>query len=294
MQAARPTAPSDDELAARARTGNQEAFAALYDRYFPGVFDLAVRVVRNRETAANVVQMTFATAWSALRAQGPAESVKASLYTVARDYAIDELRKSKRGGSRLPAEAYREGIDFTRVDANRVAETPVLADKELLEVTWDAAEAQSPEEYSLLDLHVRRGLKADDLAVPLGMKAAAVDARLRHLVDGFDDSVRTALLARRGQQDSPEVEGLASRLSDYSIAGVRSAVETDPGESHDTEETRAPDVSPTEILKSFAPVPPTPGLHWQIWRGVDPDAEEEDRPVRARRARRWFPWRRST
>ena len=292
MQAARPTAPSDDELAARARTGNQEAFAALYDRYFLGVFDLALRVGRNRDTAADVVRRTFATVWSELRARRPAESVKASSYTVARDCAIDELRKKRRRGGRRPAEMHREGIDFTWIDASRSLETPELADKELLEVVWDAAEALSPEEYSLLDLHVRRGLEATDLARHLGLSATTVDARLAHLLDAFGDSARTALLARRGRCDCAELEALVSWLGgDHVTAAVRRAVATHARDCHQCQESKRRYVPPERILRSFALVPPTPGLHWQIWREVDPHAE--DRAAPARRARRWFSWQRS-
>ncbi len=53
---------SDAELAAAAATGNQAAFAGIYDRYADRLHDFCVGMVRDREAAADCVQDTFVTA----------------------------------------------------------------------------------------------------------------------------------------------------------------------------------------------------------------------------------------
>ena len=59
--------PHDEaELVDRARQGDQEAFAALVRDHQHGVFTLALRIVGNRETAADVAQDAFVRAWRAL------------------------------------------------------------------------------------------------------------------------------------------------------------------------------------------------------------------------------------
>ena len=87
---------ADRELIARAGHGNRDAFGALYERHFHGLYDFALRIVRDADLAADVVQSTFVKAWDAALQQKGVESVKAWLYTIAHNLAIDELRLRKR------------------------------------------------------------------------------------------------------------------------------------------------------------------------------------------------------
>lgn len=208
--AAHPATPLDEELAARTKIGDQEAFAALYDRHFQGIFDFALRVVRDRDAAADVVQNTFTKAWRVFRERDPADNVRAWLYTVARNCAIDELRHRKRFGGSSPD---GEGLDFTQIKADRLSEpSEVLFDRELVELVWDSAAALSPEDYSLLDLHIRRELSADELAEQLGLNKGAVYTRLSRLRDSFEEAVTTKLLVSRGRRDCAELDSMLSEL----------------------------------------------------------------------------------
>src|SRR4051812_594193 len=49
---------------ARPAPSPDAGFAALYERHFRGIHDFAARMVRDRDLAADVVQATFARAWS--------------------------------------------------------------------------------------------------------------------------------------------------------------------------------------------------------------------------------------
>ena len=60
MEAVAATAARADEAVdRRVRTGEQEAFIALYSAQFEGVFDFALRVMRDRDLAATVVRRAF-------------------------------------------------------------------------------------------------------------------------------------------------------------------------------------------------------------------------------------------
>src|SRR5438270_1559172 len=68
MEAVAATAaPADDALAARTRTGDREAFKALYEPHVGGVFDFVLRVVRDRDEATAVVRREIAKAWELFR-----------------------------------------------------------------------------------------------------------------------------------------------------------------------------------------------------------------------------------
>ena len=56
----------DAEWVRRAVAGDRDAFALLYDEWFDRVFNLALRVVRNRDVAEEVCQGAFLSAWRSL------------------------------------------------------------------------------------------------------------------------------------------------------------------------------------------------------------------------------------
>ncbi len=66
MQHATVEQGDDADLVALARTGNREAFEELVRRHQHGVFTLALRLVNDRELAADVAQDAFIRAWRGL------------------------------------------------------------------------------------------------------------------------------------------------------------------------------------------------------------------------------------
>jgi RNA polymerase sigma-70 factor, ECF subfamily len=76
--------------------GEESAVAALYDRYSPLVYGVAVRVLRESQAAEDVLQEVFIQLW-----RNPAAfdcgrgDLGAWLAVIARNRAIDSLRKTK-------------------------------------------------------------------------------------------------------------------------------------------------------------------------------------------------------
>lgn len=262
---------NDEELAAQVAQGDQAAFAALYERYFQGIYDLAARMTRDEDIAADVVQNTFVKAWEQLRQRTIPQSVKAWLYTVARNTAIDELRLRKR---LVPAEEERaEGavtFSYAELDSARLSQPEaVIRDKELVELVWNSAQALSPEDYALLDLHLRKGLSADELATSLGVAKGALYTRLSRLRDALEESIVSTLLIRRGRRDCPRLDALLSAMQVTEITReVRRAVQAHLQDCPSCQESKRRYVSPVEIFAGLALVPASPALREAIWQGV--------------------------
>ena len=88
----------DDESALGACVrGDPEALRAVYDREARWLLGVALRIVRDRETAHNVLQDAFQQIWqragSYRRALG---SARGWIYTVVRHRALDEVRRAVR------------------------------------------------------------------------------------------------------------------------------------------------------------------------------------------------------
>ena len=83
---------SDEQLVARLRAGDDAAFEAIYDRYARGVLAFCVHALGSREAAEDVLQLTFVSAFRALRGGERDISLRPWLYTIARNRCVSELR----------------------------------------------------------------------------------------------------------------------------------------------------------------------------------------------------------
>lgn len=258
---------SDQQLAAQAGRGNREAFAALYKRHFQSVYDFAVRVSRNSDIAADVVQSTFIKAWRQLQQTENYENIRGWLFTVAHNAAIDELRYTNRLVDTDVEAEETDRFKFTLVDSYKLSnpETAV-EDKELVELVWRSAAALRPKEYALLDLHLRQGLTADELADNLGTTKGAVYTKLSRLRNALEESVVSSLLMQRGRRDCVALDALLTELRATELTRtVRWAIRDHLRECPRCQESKRRYASPAAILAALAPVPVTPGLRELTW-----------------------------
>ncbi|MCB0174848.1 MAG: RNA polymerase sigma factor, partial [Anaerolineae bacterium] len=272
---------SDQQLAAQAAAGSRDAFAALYKRYFQDIYDYAARVSRNQDVAADVVQSTFVKAWRQLEERKTPDNIKAWLFTVAHNAAIDELRYNNRLVS--PTEDTGEmdqPYNYTLVDSSKLSNPQaVLEDQELVDLVWQSATALPPKDYSLLDLHVRQGLSPDELAENLGASKGAIYTKLSRLRDALGEAVVSSLLLRRGRKDCPDLNALLSELQATELTRkVRWTIQQHLQECRRCQESKRRYASPAAILASLAPVPVGPGLRDLLWLQVA-DQLHREKPV---------------
>lgn len=92
--------PSDVELLRAIGGGDVRAVGALYDRYAPTLLPLAIRIVRDRAEAEDVLHDAFvAVADRAGQYSEERGSVVAWLVTLVRNLAIDRTRRTTRRGA---------------------------------------------------------------------------------------------------------------------------------------------------------------------------------------------------
>ncbi len=83
---------TDDRLIARVQSGDDAAFEAIYDRYARGVFAFCVHMLGSREAGEDALQMTFVSAYRAIRSGGKTIALQPWLYTIARNRCLSDLR----------------------------------------------------------------------------------------------------------------------------------------------------------------------------------------------------------
>jgi RNA polymerase sigma factor (sigma-70 family) len=253
---------TDEELAGRSAEGEKDAFAELYERHYGSIYDFAVRILRDPETAADVVQATFTRAWPAVQ-EGPRPAhVKAWLFGIARNLSIDELRRRRRV---FPNEGLGLGLaelpDPAAFDPSETVET-----KELAELVWTSAAGLRAEEYALLDMHVRRGLSADELADSLGVRRGAVYTRLTRLRKALESAVATSLLVRHGRGRCAEFDRLvAAERAQGTLHERRRVLQAHVEDCSRCQESKGVYASPAQILAGLALVPPPEELGKAVW-----------------------------
>jgi len=266
------TVATDEELAARVGTGDSMAFGELYERYFDGAYDFTMRIVRDPDVAADVVQGTFTRAWETLQADEPPRRFKAWLYTVARNRAIDQIRDRKRVVSLLDGDS-ADDDDRARtpsaalIDADRLGNPAEAArDTEVAEIVWAAASSLTPDEYSLLDMHLRRDLSAEEIAAELEIKTGTLYTRLSRLRDSVEEALAAELLKRRGRADCPELDALITEIAEDTIdRTARRRILRHAEKCEICSENRRRFVTAAELLPALAPIPAVTGLKGELW-----------------------------
>jgi RNA polymerase sigma-70 factor (ECF subfamily) len=166
MAEATPAADPDVELVRAMAAGNQDALAALYERYADLMLGLAMRVVRNRREAEDLLHDVFLEAWRAAKDFDPARGrVRTWLAIRMRSRALD-LQKS----ARVSRNAGDGGLEH--VAAEEVHPSPDHA-----KVRGAIAELPK-EQRQVIELAYFDGLSCSEIAERLSVPIGTVKSRL--------------------------------------------------------------------------------------------------------------------
>ncbi len=162
--------PSDEALLALVVGGDEEALAALYDRYAGVAYAVALRVVRDTGLAQDAVQDAFLAAWRTAAGFDPARGTGSTwLLTLVHRRAVDVVRREQRRRT----EPLTEGA----ADAGgAVDEDAAIRDRR--RVVQEALARLPPDQRQALELAYYGGLTQTELAEQLGLPLGTVKSRM--------------------------------------------------------------------------------------------------------------------
>jgi RNA polymerase sigma-70 factor (ECF subfamily) len=163
-----------DALLGRVATGDQGAFAALYDLLSARVLGLIVRVLIDRSQAEEVTQEVFLEVWQNAPRYDPARGTAVTwILTMAHRRAIDRVRAAQASRER----DLREGIRGLDREYDSVTETvEVRLEHERVQ---RAMERLTPLQREAVSLAYYGGYSSGEVAAMLHVPVGTVKTRLR-------------------------------------------------------------------------------------------------------------------
>jgi len=155
--------------------GDQDALSGLYDQTCAITYALALRVVRNREDAEEVVLDVYSRAWKLSRTFDPGRGgVLTWLIMMTRSIAIDRLRS---GASRADK---TQPLDEPRQEESPDPDPELTAMLAQQRARINAAlDRIPPEQRQAVELAFFGGLSHSELAESLGVPLGTVKTRVR-------------------------------------------------------------------------------------------------------------------
>lgn len=200
-----PLSMVDLDVAAAAG-GDRGAFAAIYDRYSPRLFDFCVGMLRDPDAAADAVQDTFCTAATRLHQLREPDKLRPWLYAIARREALQRIR------ARTREHATDDLPDHPSLDDG----PDVLAARsELARLVADAAGGLSDRDHTVLEPHYRHGLDGPELADALGVSHTAANTMVGRLRTTVERSLGALLVARDARAHPGRCVELDSVIADW-------------------------------------------------------------------------------
>ena len=168
---------ADKDLVVFARSGSEQAYRELLERYQRPVFSLVYRMVRDRETAEDLAQETFVKVFNNIESYNPKFKFSSWIFKIATNLTIDTLRRKELPTVSMDGSRYArtdEEVEASRVTVASEDENPEerLEAKELGEEIESAIGQLRPEYRTAILLRHVEGRPYEEIAeimdVPLG------------------------------------------------------------------------------------------------------------------------------
>jgi len=163
---------NDLELVDLIRSGNQHAFAKIYDRYFGVLYLHAYHRLRDKDEAKDLVQELFSHLWSQRENLTPASNFSSYLYTSVRNRVLNIIAHRSVEGkflSSLPA-----------VDIAAVAETDHLArERQLAMIIEKEIQSLPPKMRQVFELSRKANLSYKEIAARLALSEQSVRSHVK-------------------------------------------------------------------------------------------------------------------
>lgn len=171
---------SDEELIWKYRKGDEAALEALVKKYLPLIYGFARQYTGDGDNAADIAQETFVKAWKNLSKFEAKKSFKPWLFTIAKNTALDWLKRKKE----TPFSAFErpegEGNTLLDIAADPALSAPALLGQKMAAQDIAGRLMHLPVNYRVaVSLRHKEGLTFREISARIGKPLHTVKSHYR-------------------------------------------------------------------------------------------------------------------
>ncbi|MDA5111022.1 RNA polymerase sigma factor SigW [Brevibacillus thermoruber] len=169
----------EKRLTQRAKRGDREAFAELIEIYKDKIFQLAYRMVGNREDAEDIAQETFLRVYANLHAYDESYKFSTWIYRIATNLCIDRGRKKRPDFSLDEEVEPGQGMDwYSRLSSSEKGPEDKVVTQELQETVQDALSQLAPKYRSIMILRYIEDLSLQEISDIVKLPVTTIKTRI--------------------------------------------------------------------------------------------------------------------
>lgn len=178
---------SDEQLLRLVAQGEVAAYELFYDRHAQTVYSLLVRIVRERAIADELLQETFWQVWRSAESYRGNGAGAAWLLRIARNRALDELRRQKARPQWVGDDAVQVDNEFQRQGGAAGQDLQRHLDQRQVQ---QALATLPADQRTCLELGYFDGLTHREIAEQLDLPAGTVKSRMRLALEKMERLLR--------------------------------------------------------------------------------------------------------
>jgi len=171
-ESARRTEPDEPDLIRRIVGGERRLYGALVERYQRRLYYAALRLVGDPDTADDIVQEAFVRAYRHLPEYDPAYRFYTWIYRIARNRALNEIRRRKTWGTVSLSDETAPALSADADPSRRTERSELAAALEACRETLPA------DQREVFDLRHAEEMTYDEIAAAAEIPAGTVMSRL--------------------------------------------------------------------------------------------------------------------
>ena len=177
---------------AQLRRGDLDALSTLVSRYQNRLFRFLLRLVRDRSEAEDLFQQTWIHVAEKIRRFDPNRNFDAWLFTVARNLAIDHLRRVRPASLDQPvSEDESQGTAVDRLVAKDPAPLERMLENERASRLGTALDELPIAYREVITLRFEEEMKIEEIAQVLSIPLSTVKSRLRRSLEQMRQCLET-------------------------------------------------------------------------------------------------------
>lgn len=169
----------EKRLTQRAKRGDREAFAELIEIYKDKIFQLAYRMVGNRQDAEDITQETFLRVYANLHTYDDSYKFSTWIYRIATNLCIDRGRKKRPDFSLDEETEAGQGMDwYSRLSSSERTPEDKVVTQELQETVQDALSHLQPKYRSIMILRYIEDLSLQEISDIVKLPITTIKTRI--------------------------------------------------------------------------------------------------------------------